>query len=87
MGWGVKTLQDIPQGTFVCEWVTLPNTPSVTPLFVTLGYLSDCQFVVVLHRYVGEIISDAEADVRENDSYLFSLDNKVLTTTPLFIKL
>ncbi|XP_057215572.1 histone-lysine N-methyltransferase EHMT1 isoform X2 [Triplophysa rosa] len=46
MGWGVKTLQDIPQGTFVCE-------------------------------YVGEIISDAEADVRENDSYLFSLDNKV----------
>uniref|UniRef100_A0A8B9HGJ7 Euchromatic histone-lysine N-methyltransferase 1b n=1 Tax=Astyanax mexicanus TaxID=7994 RepID=A0A8B9HGJ7_ASTMX len=28
-------------------------------------------------RYVGEIISDAEADVRENDSYLFSLDSKV----------
>ncbi|XP_051532999.1 histone-lysine N-methyltransferase EHMT1 isoform X5 [Myxocyprinus asiaticus] len=46
MGWGVKTLQDIPQGTFVC-------------------------------KYVGEIISDAEADVRENDSYLFSLDSKV----------
>uniref|UniRef100_A0AAR2LKJ2 Euchromatic histone-lysine N-methyltransferase 1b n=1 Tax=Pygocentrus nattereri TaxID=42514 RepID=A0AAR2LKJ2_PYGNA len=46
MGWGVRTLQDIPQGTFVCE-------------------------------YVGEIISDAEADVRENDSYLFSLDSKV----------
>ncbi|XP_056587271.1 histone-lysine N-methyltransferase EHMT1 isoform X2 [Triplophysa dalaica] len=46
MGWGVRTLQDIPQGTFICE-------------------------------YVGEIISDAEADVRENDSYLFSLDNKV----------
>ncbi|XP_059398700.1 histone-lysine N-methyltransferase EHMT1-like isoform X7 [Carassius carassius] len=45
-GWGVKTLQDIPQGTFVCE-------------------------------YVGEIISDPEADVRENDSYLFSLDSKV----------
>uniref|UniRef100_A0A3B1JKV4 Euchromatic histone-lysine N-methyltransferase 1b n=1 Tax=Astyanax mexicanus TaxID=7994 RepID=A0A3B1JKV4_ASTMX len=45
-GWGVRTLQDIPQGTFVCE-------------------------------YVGEIISDAEADVRENDSYLFSLDSKV----------
>uniref|UniRef100_A0A3B3R4P5 Euchromatic histone-lysine N-methyltransferase 1a n=1 Tax=Paramormyrops kingsleyae TaxID=1676925 RepID=A0A3B3R4P5_9TELE len=46
MGWGVQTLQDIPQGTFVCE-------------------------------YVGEIISDAEADVREDDSYLFNLDNKV----------
>uniref|UniRef100_A0A8C7QV64 Euchromatic histone-lysine N-methyltransferase 1b n=1 Tax=Oncorhynchus mykiss TaxID=8022 RepID=A0A8C7QV64_ONCMY len=46
MGWGVRTLQEIPQGTFVCE-------------------------------YVGEIISDAEADVRENDSYLFNLDSKV----------
>lgn len=28
-------------------------------------------------RYVGELISDAEADVREDDSYLFDLDNKV----------
>ncbi|XP_036382020.1 histone-lysine N-methyltransferase EHMT1a [Megalops cyprinoides] len=46
MGWGVRTLQNIPQGTFVCE-------------------------------YVGEIISDADADIRENDSYLFNLDNKV----------
>uniref|UniRef100_A0A8C5I7C4 Histone-lysine N-methyltransferase EHMT1-like n=1 Tax=Gouania willdenowi TaxID=441366 RepID=A0A8C5I7C4_GOUWI len=46
MGWGVKTMQDIPQGTFVCE-------------------------------YVGEIISDAAADKRENDSFLFTLDNKV----------
>uniref|UniRef100_A0A8C8ILS4 Euchromatic histone-lysine N-methyltransferase 1b n=1 Tax=Oncorhynchus tshawytscha TaxID=74940 RepID=A0A8C8ILS4_ONCTS len=45
MGWGVRTLQEIPQGTFVCA-------------------------------YVGEIISDAEADVRENDSYLFNLDSK-----------
>ncbi|CAN9512740.1 unnamed protein product [Ophioblennius macclurei] len=46
MGWGVKAVQDVPQGTFVCE-------------------------------YVGEIISDAEADKRENDSFLFTLDNKV----------
>ncbi|XP_034783671.2 histone-lysine N-methyltransferase EHMT1 isoform X2 [Acipenser ruthenus] len=45
-GWGVRALQDIPDGTFVCE-------------------------------YVGEIISDSEADVREDDSYLFDLDNKV----------
>uniref|UniRef100_A0A6I8QAN6 Euchromatic histone-lysine N-methyltransferase 1 n=3 Tax=Xenopus tropicalis TaxID=8364 RepID=A0A6I8QAN6_XENTR len=44
-GWGVRSLQDIPQGTFVCE-------------------------------YVGELISDAEADVREDDTYLFDLDNK-----------
>ncbi|XP_029940545.1 histone-lysine N-methyltransferase EHMT1 [Salarias fasciatus] len=44
-GWGVRTLQDIPQGTFVCE-------------------------------YVGEIISEAEAEMRQNDAYLFSLDDK-----------
>uniref|UniRef100_UPI0037E75848 histone-lysine N-methyltransferase EHMT1a isoform X1 n=1 Tax=Semicossyphus pulcher TaxID=241346 RepID=UPI0037E75848 len=46
MGWGVRAVQDIPQGTFICE-------------------------------YVGEIITDAEADKRENDSFLFTLDNKV----------
>lgn len=45
MGWGVRALQSIPQGSFICE-------------------------------YVGELISDAEADVREDDSYLFDLDNK-----------
>uniref|UniRef100_A0A8C2V7Y6 [histone H3]-lysine(9) N-methyltransferase n=1 Tax=Chinchilla lanigera TaxID=34839 RepID=A0A8C2V7Y6_CHILA len=45
VGWGVRTLQDISVGTFVCE-------------------------------YVGELISDSEADVREEDSYLFDLDNK-----------
>lgn len=44
-GLGVRALQTIPQGTFICE-------------------------------YVGELISDAEADVREDDSYLFDLDNK-----------
>uniref|UniRef100_A0A3Q3R810 Euchromatic histone-lysine N-methyltransferase 1b n=1 Tax=Monopterus albus TaxID=43700 RepID=A0A3Q3R810_MONAL len=44
-GWGVRALQDIPQGSFVCE-------------------------------YVGEIISDAEAEMRQNDAYLFSLDDK-----------
>ncbi|XP_034397619.1 histone-lysine N-methyltransferase EHMT1a [Cyclopterus lumpus] len=46
MGWGVRAMQDIPQGTFICE-------------------------------YVGEIITDAEADKRENDSFLFTLENKV----------
>lgn len=34
-------------------------------------------FLCCPHRYVGELISDAEADVREDDSYLFDLDNKV----------
>lgn len=33
--------------------------------------------VLCPRRYVGELISDAEADVREDDSYLFDLDNKV----------
>ncbi|XP_068616787.1 histone-lysine N-methyltransferase EHMT1-like [Brachionichthys hirsutus] len=46
MGWGVRAMQNIPEGTFICE-------------------------------YVGEIITDAEADKRENDSFLFTLDNKV----------
>ena len=45
MGWGVKSMVDIPKGGFVCE-------------------------------YVGEIISDAQAEQRENDSYLFDLENK-----------
>uniref|UniRef100_A0A8C4NWJ7 Euchromatic histone-lysine N-methyltransferase 1b n=1 Tax=Dicentrarchus labrax TaxID=13489 RepID=A0A8C4NWJ7_DICLA len=44
-GWGVRALEDIPQGTFICE-------------------------------YVGEIISEAEAEMRQNDAYLFSLDDK-----------
>ena len=33
----------------------------------------------IYFRYVGEHISDAEADSREDDSYLFDLDNKVTT--------
>uniref|UniRef100_A0A8D0BPL4 [histone H3]-lysine(9) N-methyltransferase n=1 Tax=Salvator merianae TaxID=96440 RepID=A0A8D0BPL4_SALMN len=45
IGWGVRTMQDIPVGTFVCE-------------------------------YVGELISDSEANVREEDCYLFDLGNK-----------
>ncbi|XP_019128405.2 histone-lysine N-methyltransferase EHMT1 isoform X2 [Larimichthys crocea] len=44
-GWGVRAVQDIPRGTFICE-------------------------------YVGEIISEAEAEMRQNDAYLFSLDDK-----------
>ncbi|XP_018420918.1 PREDICTED: histone-lysine N-methyltransferase EHMT1 [Nanorana parkeri] len=44
-GWAVRSLQEIPMGTFVCE-------------------------------YVGELISDSEADVREDDTFLFDLDNK-----------
>lgn len=31
----------------------------------------------VCSRYIGEIISDYEADTREDDSYLFDLDNRV----------
>ncbi|XP_077417798.1 histone-lysine N-methyltransferase EHMT1-like isoform X2 [Vanacampus margaritifer] len=46
MGWGVRVMQDVPQGTFICE-------------------------------YVGEIITDTEANTRENDSFLFTLNDKV----------
>ncbi|XP_027018734.2 histone-lysine N-methyltransferase EHMT1a [Tachysurus fulvidraco] len=46
MGWGVRALQDIPEGAFICE-------------------------------FAGEIVSDGEANVRDNDSYMFNLDNKV----------
>ncbi|KAM9821508.1 histone-lysine N-methyltransferase EHMT1a isoform X5 [Syngnathus typhle] len=46
MGWGVRLMQDVPRGTFICE-------------------------------YVGEIITDTEADTRENDSFLFTLNDKV----------
>lgn len=48
VGWGVRSLAEIPQGSFVCE-------------------------------YTGELISDTEADAREDDSYLFDLDCKVCT--------
>lgn len=40
-------------------------------------YLLTTTFLCCPRRYVGELISDAEADVREDDSYLFDLDNKV----------
>lgn len=44
-GWGVRSLAEIPQGSFVCE-------------------------------YTGELISDTEADARDDDDYLFDLDCK-----------
>ena len=47
MGWGIRALQNIPKGSFICE-------------------------------YVGEIISDSEAETRE-DSYLFDLESRVST--------
>ncbi|XP_071948439.1 uncharacterized protein [Antedon mediterranea] len=45
MGWGLRAMQKIPKGTFICE-------------------------------YAGELISDEEADRRQDDSYLFDLDNR-----------
>lgn len=40
----------------------------------TLRHISKGAYVC---EYVGEIISDSEADHREDDSYLFDLDNRV----------
>ena len=45
MGWGIRAMQNVPKGGFICE-------------------------------YVGEIISDSEAETRE-DSYLFDLESRV----------
>ncbi|XP_066328141.1 histone-lysine N-methyltransferase, H3 lysine-9 specific SUVH5-like [Miscanthus floridulus] len=44
MGWGVRTLDFIPDGSFVCE-------------------------------YVGELLTDEEAQERKNDEYLFAIGN------------
>ena len=48
-----------------------------------------CHVFVCLRprRYVGELISDSEADVREEDSYLFDLDNKVMRPEGLGVEL
>ncbi|XP_030853851.1 histone-lysine N-methyltransferase EHMT2 isoform X2 [Strongylocentrotus purpuratus] len=45
MGWAVRVMQDVPRGSFICE-------------------------------YAGELLSDADADQRQDDSYLFDLDNR-----------
>lgn len=36
------------------------------------------------HRYIGEIISDYEADNRDDDTYLFDLDNRVRSSNIKF---
>lgn len=54
-------------------------------LLITHTHLQNHGFLS--HRYVGELISDAEADVREDDSYLFDLDNKVSRRPPLILLL
>lgn len=46
-------------------------------------HMCTCNLIIVninsyfAFRYIGEIISDCEADHREDDSYLFDLDNRV----------
>lgn len=50
-----------------------PNPPPLS--------LSKASHTLTLHpplnRYVGEIVTEAEAEMRQNDAYLFSLDDKV----------
>ena len=59
-------------------WGCEETWPGVGP--VTPAHLQHHHFLP--GRYVGELISDAEADVREDDSYLFDLDNKVGRRVP-----
>lgn len=84
MGWGVRALQDIPQGSFICEYAKFLEEPAKDALIgIKKTGDGDLTPVISLCRYVGELISDAEADVREDDSYLFDLDNKVSKREPL----
>ncbi|XP_048368101.1 histone-lysine N-methyltransferase EHMT1 [Sphaerodactylus townsendi] len=52
-----------------CDTDPLSDPVGHSPFSRSLAFLLFC-------RYVGELISDSEADVREEDSYLFDLDNK-----------
>ena len=61
MGWGVKSLVDIPRGR------SKKLSSSFLMAFISGGFVCE---------YVGELISDAEAEQRENDSYLFDLENR-----------
>lgn len=68
MGWGIRTRQVIPRGTFVCEYVIkLLNQINIFILFNIIFFL----------RYVGEIITDQKANDLKEDSYLFNLENPV----------
>lgn len=49
----------------------------------TLRNISKGTFIC---EYIGEIISDLEADRRVDDSYLFGLDNRISTTTKVFFQ-
>lgn len=68
LGW----ILDLP---FWSQTRLLKAWTALQPLFPLLCF--------PVQRYVGELISDAEADVREDDSYLFDLDNKVSLSTYL----
>lgn len=67
-------------------WQCSVGTGTLTEGRRDLTHLSRCHSVPPCltcrlsspHRYVGELVSDSEADVREEDSYLFDLDNKVM---------
>lgn len=80
-GWGVRTAQPISKGSYVCEWVKLAMTARI-------HYLEkkgqSKHKITLLYRYIGEIITDFEADQREDDSYLFDLDNKVSSFNWIF---
>ena len=62
MGWGVKSLVDIPKGSS-----KISSSSLFKMAFISGGFVCE---------YVGELISDAEAEQRENDSYLFDLENR-----------
>ncbi|TKS84184.1 Histone-lysine N-methyltransferase EHMT1 [Collichthys lucidus] len=60
----------------------IPENCVTSPMNIdrNITHLQSCLQLLMAHlplnRYVGEIISEAEAEMRQNDAYLFSLDDK-----------
>ena len=75
--------QRILQGRLSCYKYTLGRGQTILqpiPALFKFKVLNEILTKAVFNfRYIGEHISDHEADRREDDSYLFDLDNKVIT--------
>ncbi|XP_027489025.1 histone-lysine N-methyltransferase EHMT2-like, partial [Corapipo altera] len=63
-------------GSLRCFWGSRGDFGVPEMFLGSLGVFLGSPHPLFPPRYVGELISDAEADVREDDSYLFDLDNK-----------
>lgn len=75
---------------YVDLWVDVENAMSYLRFFfftqhnIHAFYFQQGSYVC---EYVGEIITDLEADQRQDDSYLFDLDNRVSINTIIIYKI